>query len=45
MEIKADEISKIIQKQIEGLETEVDIRENLRTGLPEISLAARDMGR
>jgi F-type H+-transporting ATPase subunit alpha len=27
MEIKADEISKIIQKQIEGLETEVDIRE------------------
>jgi F-type H+-transporting ATPase subunit alpha len=27
MEIKADEISKIIQKQIEGLETEVDVRE------------------
>jgi F-type H+-transporting ATPase subunit alpha len=27
MEIKADEISKIIQKQIEGYETEVDIRE------------------
>jgi F-type H+-transporting ATPase subunit alpha len=27
MEIKADEISKIIQRQIEGYETEVDIRE------------------
>lgn len=27
MEIKADEISKIIQKQIEGYETEVDIKE------------------
>ncbi len=27
MEIKADEISKIIQKQIEGYETEVDIQE------------------
>lgn len=27
MEIKADEISKIIQKQIEGYETEIDIKE------------------
>jgi len=27
MEIKADEISKIIQRQIEGYETEVDINE------------------